>query len=239
MSNDTIDFISSYCDRWCERCRYTARCSAYACEIAIAMCGDVADGLELAIGEPQPVDGEADQTGAVLASEFFNAEMSAEERAEFDRHETTRDARLAGAPLATMAMAFMKLSHQWLNEHGEALRATADPVLAEALDIVAHDSACVSAKLHRALDGRDRHRYGEAEDEHPVQNDWNGSAKVALISLERSDIAWCTIGQTTGDQMADTLAASVSDLRHVVLDEFPRAMSFVRPGFDEPWRRQT
>jgi hypothetical protein len=59
---------------------------------------------------------------------------------------------------------------------------------------------------------------------------------VALISLERSDIVWRTIGQTTGDEMADTLAASVSDLRRLVLDEFPRAMSFVRPGFDEPWR---
>jgi hypothetical protein len=236
MSNDTIDFISSYCDRWCERCGYTSRCSAYACEIAIAMCGDVADGLELAIGEPQPLDGEADQAGSMLASQFFNAGMSAEERAEFDRNETTRDARLAGAPLTTMAMAFTKLSHQWLNERGEALRATEDPVLAEALDIVAHDSAFVCAKLHRALDGRDRHRHGEAEDEHPVQNDWNGSAKVALISLERSEIAWRTISQTTGDEMTDTLAASLSDLRRLVLGEFPRAMSFVRPGFDEPWR---
>jgi hypothetical protein len=58
MGSDRIDFISSYCDRWCERCAYTARCSAYACEVAVAMCGDFVQGLELAVGTPHPVDGE-------------------------------------------------------------------------------------------------------------------------------------------------------------------------------------
>ncbi len=236
MSNDRIDFISSYCDRWCERCSYTSRCSAYACEIAIAMCGDAVEGLELAVGEPQPVDGEADHAGSMPAAQFLNVEMSADERAEFDRREVARDARLAEEPLAAMAMAYTMLSRQWLNERRDALRATEDPVLAEALAIVAHDAAFVSAKLHRALDGRDRHRQGEDQDEHPVQNDWNGSAKVALISLERSDIAWRTIVHATADKMAETLAASVGDLRRLALNGFPRAMSFVRPGFDEPWR---
>ncbi len=30
MHGDRIDFISEYCDRWCERCAFTSRCSAYA-----------------------------------------------------------------------------------------------------------------------------------------------------------------------------------------------------------------
>jgi hypothetical protein len=37
MSGDRIDFISAYCDRWCERCALTTRCSAYAVEAALAM----------------------------------------------------------------------------------------------------------------------------------------------------------------------------------------------------------
>ena len=61
MNTDRIDFISSYCDRWCERCSYTSRCSAYACDIAIGMCGDVAQGIELAVGAPHLVDGEPRQ----------------------------------------------------------------------------------------------------------------------------------------------------------------------------------
>jgi hypothetical protein len=123
-----------------------------------------------------------------------------------------------------MAMAYTMLSHRWLNEGRDGLRAPADPVLVEALDIVEHDSAFVTAKLRRALDGRDRHRHGEEHDDDPVQSDWNGSAKVALISLERSEIAWRTIVHATGDEMADALAASVGDLRRLALAEFPRAM---------------
>jgi hypothetical protein len=40
MSDDRIDLISSYCDRRCDRCAYTERCLAYACHMAIEMCGE-------------------------------------------------------------------------------------------------------------------------------------------------------------------------------------------------------
>lgn len=69
-----------------------------------------------------------------------------------------------------------------------------------------------------------------------MQNDWNGSAKVALISLERTEVAWRIIGDATGDGEASALADVVATFRRIVLDEFPKAMSFIRPGFDEPWR---
>lgn len=237
MGLDRIDFISSYCDRWCERCAYTLRCSAYACDVAAAMCGDFAQGLELAVGTPHPVDGEPPvRAGAALAAEFLNVEMSPEESAAFDRREAARRARLADEPMATMARAYTMLSYRWLSAHLDALRAAADPVLTEALDVVTHDSAFVSAKVRRALDGRDRHRQDEDRDDDSVQNDWNGSAKVALISLERSEVAWRVISQATAGEVAATLADAVRDLRRLAHDEFPHAMSFIRPGFDEPWR---
>ena len=56
MTDDRIDFISDYCDRWCARCPFTARCSSYACEVAIAMCGDSKEGFELALGRPHPAN---------------------------------------------------------------------------------------------------------------------------------------------------------------------------------------
>jgi len=231
MGLDRIDFISSYCDRWCERCAYTSRCSAYACEVAAAMCGDFAQGFGLAVGTPHPVNGEPPvREGAALAAELWNVEMFPEESAAFGRREAARRARLADEPMAPMAGAYTMLSYRWLSEHADTLRATADPVLTEALDVVTHDSAFVSAKVHRALDGRDRHRHDEDCDDDPAQNDWNGSAKVTLISLERSEIAWRVIVQATADEVAAALAEAIRDLRRLALDEFPRAMSFIRPG---------
>ena len=51
MSRNYIDFISAYCDSWCERCAFTERCSHYAVKCAEAMCdGDFRAALELALG---------------------------------------------------------------------------------------------------------------------------------------------------------------------------------------------
>jgi hypothetical protein len=235
VKTDRIDFISAYCDRWCERCAYTSRCSAFACQVAAAMCGDFEQGLELAVGAPHPVDGEPEPVPTWL-EELLNIEMTAQDRAELDRQEAARDARTQAAPLTVTATRHMRLAHRWLTSRRDRASAAADPVIAEALEIVAHDCFLVGAKLRRALDGRDRSRHGEEPDENPVQNDWNGSAKVALISLERSEAAWRVIAHARRDPAAEMLAEAVRDLRRAVDEEFPNAMSFVRPGFDEPWR---
>jgi hypothetical protein len=92
MTNNRIDFISSYCDRWCERCAYTARCSAYACQVAVAMCGNAAEGLELAIGMPHPDTGEKpDPPAAAWLAGFVNAAPTPEEDATFMAAEAARD----------------------------------------------------------------------------------------------------------------------------------------------------
>jgi hypothetical protein len=131
-----------------------------------------------------------------------------------------------------VARTFGLLSHRWLTARQEQLVAEADAVIREALEIAGHDSLLISAKLYRALSGRDRDR----EDDHPVQNDWNGSAKVALISLERSEIAWRTIAAATTDPMPMTFVDQLRDLRREVEVAFPHARSFVRPAFDAPDR---
>jgi hypothetical protein len=236
MESDRIDFISSYCDRWCERCAFTARCSAFALEAAIGMCGDTQDAFELALGNPRAPDGSATSSGETRWQEDLDNDVSDAEVAESSPRETDRDDRPdnTGGILA-MAEALWQLSRNWLEVNGNALRSTADAVLRDALETVAHDAYLVCTKLHRALDGRARYLADEDEDD-PVQNDWNGSAKVALISLERSQAAWRIIAQATGEGTPSLLAASTMDLQAMVELAFPDAWLFVRPGFDEPGR---
>lgn len=198
------------------------------------MCGDVAQGIELAVGAPHAVDDEPKERPWV--ADLTNVEMTPEEQAEFDRQAKDRDVRIEATVLSDKAHAYAMQSHCWFTERCGALRRAADPVLAEALDVVMHDAMFITVKLHRGLDGRDRHQHGDGIEDDPVQNDWNGSAKVALISLERSEAAWRVINEATLDEVAGTLGDVVRDLRGLVVDEFPKAMEFVRPGFDEPWR---
>jgi hypothetical protein len=123
----------------------------------------------------------------------------------------------------------------WIRDRAEALQPGADPVLGEALAVAMHDAVFIGAKLHRAVDGRDRWRSGEEDgDTALVQTDWNGSAKVALISIERSRTAWQTIADAANDAAAHAIAERLERLQQMTAQEFPRAMEFLRPGFDEP-----
>jgi hypothetical protein len=235
MPTDRIEFISSYCDHWCERCRFTERCSAFACHSAIAMCdGDVRAAFELAIGRPQPV---AAAPSTIIGEPLTDQweEPDTEELAAISRDEKAREARIDAHPIAQKAWAYMEAVHDWLERSTPAL-ANADPIVREALEVVTWDSTFIVPKLARALEGHERELAGQYFGDDPVQCDANGSAKVALLSLERSEASWMIIGEATGDAGVVRFAQHAARLRGDVEREFPRAMEFVRPGFDEPWR---
>ncbi len=238
MSRDYIEFISAYCDRRCERCPFTSRCSAYAVEIATAMCdGDFGAGLELAVGLAATPGGPADDRPEL---DLPDEQPSEAEIARFAREQDARDERVDQSPVTTLSTVVLLLARRWLGAHRERLAAGPDPALSEAVDTMGWDSHLIPVKLRRALRGRDAARTGEgSSDDRPVQNDWNGSAKVALISIERSLAACRRIASATGDEDAAHLADRIAALRDVVRGEFPDADRFVRPGFDDGGRRQT
>src|SRR2546426_11198766 len=124
MNGDRIDFISSYCDRWCERCVFTSRCSLFAVQAAIGMCGDVANGIELAVG--RPCEESQANTGSTLpqwSGEFEDSAMTLAERSDFERREREIDRHI----------------DKWQAARGESACRCADHVIREALEIAAHD----------------------------------------------------------------------------------------------------
>jgi hypothetical protein len=235
MFEKRIDLIHNYCDRWCERCAFTDRCSVYATEVAIAMCGDARAGIELAMGDPQPV-GEARREPDYLPLPDDEDDEDEDE----DDEDGEPAAQMLGCardnrpltPLESQSREYMFLAVDWTREHCDAWHERGDAVLRDALEVVSWDAALIGAKVHRALFSRAL-RIDEEEADDPVQNDANGSAKVALISLERTEAAWGLIANATGDAEAAALGRSAGTLRELLAHEFPEAMSFTRPGFDE------
>jgi len=230
MRTKRIEFISEYCDRWCERCAFTSRCSAYAVKTALGMCGDIREAIELAVGAPMAVGA----AGARQTRTFEIEEPRPEELQRIGAEEKARDRRIEQSPISKKAMSLCMKAHQWFRARENTVRAGADAMLLEALEIAAWDSCFIGAKLARALHGRDRHASGDDWDDDPIQNDWNGSAKIALISIERSESAWQTIAQAAADVAAADLASAMGSLRGEVEDAFPFARLFKRPGFDDP-----
>jgi hypothetical protein len=234
---DRIDFISAYCDRWCERCAFTMRCSTFAVEAAIAMCeGDVEAAIKLAVGRPHPVDGARGARERDAHPDLPDFTPTEAEMREFEREEDAREERIDESPITTQAKAVAMLGMTWLRDRREACLATGDPALKEAVEIAGWDVHFIEVKLHRALHGRDEYRHGNPFGLAPVQNDWNGSAKVALLSIVRSADAWQIVADGRSDADAADLARRLRELRAAVEREFPDAWTFVRPGFDEPGR---
>src|SRR5262245_2858459 len=108
-----------------------------------------------------------------------------------------------------IAEAFSVLAYEWLTARHDSVRLGADDVLQEAPESAADDALLIGAKLRRALRGRDHHERYNDDDPHSVQNDWNGSAKTALISIERSCVAWRIIAQATSDETPALLAVEL------------------------------
>ena len=121
MRGNYIDFISSYCDRWCDRCDFTERCSAYAVQVATAMCdGDLSAGLELAVGSPPPLTDEDRERQEEFLEELGDLAPTHEEAAEWEREMDEQDERLDELPLTTTAETTWLLAQAWLDDHRDA-----------------------------------------------------------------------------------------------------------------------
>jgi hypothetical protein len=191
------------------------------------MCGDFRQGLELALGIGSPDA----RSGGISSQDLDGLELTEKDLADLIRLEEQRDARIQKLPTTRFATIYGRRVSRWLQEHAQPLLDAGDPVVKEAVETVGWDAHLIGAKLHRAQHGRDALDEDPSDD--PVQSDWNGSAKVVLISLERSEAAWRVIADVSRDRQAATLLDIASLLRGRVAREFPDAMAFVRPGFVE------
>jgi hypothetical protein len=230
MPRNYIDFISAYCDSWCERCAFTERCSHFVVKSAVAMCdGDYSAATELALGRAQAPGAEPHKTLEERTADQFAdyEEPTNKELTEIGREIEQRDARTRRHPLAESSKDYAVATHRWLDA------APNDTTLvADAIAVVQWDQFLIHVKTVRALNGRDEYPGGDPFERGAVQSDWNGSAKVALISMERSERAWREIAVALHDEAATVLADSLATLRSATSAEFPRAMEFRRPGFD-------
>lgn len=237
MSRRYIDFISAYCDSWCERCHLTERCSHFALTSALAMCdGNYTAATELAIG-PARVPGARPQATLEerMAEALVDFEPSEKELDEIGRELAERERRVERFEIAQASHDYAIGSHRWLMERHHC-NGHRDPAVLEAIATVGWDSFLIHVKIKRALNGRDEYPSGAPFEKSAVQSDWNGSAKVALLSVERSEPAWRILAATLTDEAAGVLADALAGLRRGLNQEFPRAMEFRRPGFDQQAR---
>jgi hypothetical protein len=231
-----IPGIYNYCDRWCERCPLTSRCLNFSVSQE-----DSSD------PEAQDIRNKAfwNKLSETLAESLELLKESAKEWGiDLETLDSTEDVENLKAKhmaaenhlLSRAAKRYIGIVEDWLKERETLFFETAAAAregvnLEEAFEVIRWYQYFISAKIIRAVRGKVEDDE-EADDEFPRDSD--GSAKIALISIDRSIAAWAVIRHyvTDGAKGVIDAIAFLDSLRQAVEKTFPNARSFIRPGFD-------
>jgi hypothetical protein len=226
-----IPGIYNYCDRRCDRCRFSERCLSH---------------LEARERPTPPEEHSGSTIGAVVGGSIGRAlelvrimterqgldvTCTPEEQARYERESEAQERR-------TLADSTVALSRQYSLTAWPITRALwpiamarGDDAVIDALETIERLCTSVSSKIYRAVRGTTEPDFDATD----LQSDPNGSAKIARIVIAESRRAWrvlMEVGRAAADGVPAKLVRMLDDLDTGVAAKFPRAMEFVRPGFD-------
>jgi hypothetical protein len=206
-----IPGIYNYCDGWCERCPMTRRCLTYAMELdaleekfdadpedAVDRDRDrqkfwdaLAGNLSLA---RQMIEEGCRERGLDFDAICREAEGDEAKKRERDHRRRTRQDALvkAGDGYMTAVDRWLKANEAMFDEAGrltEGAGGRPDASLQDAVEVIRWYYMFIGVKLARAVEhGYDR--FDDEGDEDADNSDALGSAKIALIAIDRSLAAW-------------------------------------------------
>ena len=225
-----IDSIFNYCDRWCETCPYTSWCRLFA---DVAELDASLDPQLKAVAEAPPLPQEIKDMPPWMQERLEEIQAAIEKTSkealapDDDEDEELEPPPLPKEdPLMQHAVAYSMIVHDWLDGFGSRHGDPNDPRA-----VIGWYGTMIPSKLARALGGIGFADPGDEEE----PTDYDGSAKVALISIERSRGAWQQIA--AAEPSCATPGPAVAELNWLeqeVERMFPKARRFVRPAFDEP-----
>jgi hypothetical protein len=245
-----IPGVYNYCDRWCERCPLTSRCLTYAMERE-QDAGDPASRDITNRAFWKRLEGILRETHELLDEilrergiELPPVDAMAAE-AFLRRHEDAR-----AHPCAVAATEYARGVDAWFDTASPRLQARGETLdrqhqmglggvdpeadahrLRDAVEVIRWYQHQIAVKIMRAVGTTVQ---GDAGADQLDQSDGNGSAKVALLGMDRSVAAWAELLRQMPDDEDRILPLLVTlgRLRKDVEMAFPRARAFIRPGFD-------
>jgi hypothetical protein len=139
--------------------------------------------------------------------------------------------RTMNDPLVARGSEYARASWSVLQGLLPILRRRADAVAADAVERLEEMCVTIASKVFRAVSSALDTDFDAAD----PQSDANGSAKVALLLIEESRQAWRVLmqpGRAAANGVPARLVATLDAIEAGLLGRFPRALEFVRPGFD-------
>ena len=254
MKEDLIPGIDNYCDRWCERCAFTARCNNFksshspaADEVDInntALWEQITDNFQKTI---QLLSKTAKEHGVSLDQATLTEDENKYEQQRTALRIAAKNHQLSklcneyqqvvtpfvkkNKPVDDKTQELMEYVRLGIKTEKEMKAVTHD--ISDCFDIIQWYLFFIGAKLQRALNGK---LEGESRGmNNRFHKDSEGSAKVTILAIEKSMTAWTRLYEIIPSIEDEALVALslLSRLKKKALEEFPQAMLFKRPGFDD------
>ena len=246
-SDQFISGIYNYCDRWCERCTQRNRCLSFAMDPDLRtedsprtdpdneeFWQGIHDSFALAVDLLQE------------SAEKWGIDLDTEPDPELEKRERRRERLVENDPLLKEAMAYAKAVDHWMDIRKELFAEKAKNMEREVeMEFPGHDPLPAAIALHDSVEAIRWYQYflypkisrammGLLEKDRDMLDDLLGSAKIALIAIERSVGAWQTLGQqlAQSDDVLD-LQIRLTRIKAELEKRIPDARRFKRPGFDK------
>jgi len=227
--------IDNFCDTWCERCSFTDKCKHFAIMKDFDKILDEPENAlddRVEINEFQDITEDNNELGVAFDETGWD-----------DDYESGDDFFSPGKkahrhPLMLQTDQFTKVSRSWLDEKHKGFENNLTHWIAKgrsdeminAFEILFRYNIVIYLKIRRAITGY----YDQMENEFMVY-DMNGTAKLVLVSIDRSLEAWRILRRNL-KQDRDFISQRQQELEAIRLETetlFPEARNFVRPGLDE------
>ena len=245
-----IPGIYNYCDRWCERCPFTSRC--LNCTLVKEQFGDLGKIDEL---------NEAfwGKFSEMLHSTLTMIKEMAKEQGidldsmDMEKNHNNDDPKTENSLeylISHTSKSYAKSVDQWFNSNEylflgkeaevnriRIISSQRNPIqevraINDATEILRWYQWQIHVKLQRAVHSATTEESLEFEE---LPKDSDGSAKVALVGIDRSMSAWKVL-LTAFPRQAGSIMSLIKILGHIkkgLETQFPNARDFIRPGFDD------
>ena len=181
---DLISGIYNYCDRWCERCPLTSRCLVYATEQEDNDSPQSRDVCNEAFWRKLSLIFQ--ETRELISSWAKQAGVDLNGNADDDDSRSKRKRQLVdNHPLTKAGKKYANAASDWLREFDQTVEVSD---LEDAREVIQWYQYQIAVKTMRALSGRKEELEDPEIADFPKDSD--GSAKVALIGIDRSIAAW-------------------------------------------------
>jgi hypothetical protein len=232
-----IPGIYNYCDRWCERCPQTSRCLNFSISEEEFSDPEARDIRNEAFWNK--LSGILKETLELLreSAKEWGIELEALDSVGNDiENIKAKDAAAENHVICRAAKGYSNMVEDWFRGRETLFFETAGAAreglsLDEAFEVVQWYQYFIAAKVMRAIRGKMEEEEERCDE---FASDSDGSAKIALIAIDRSIGAWAVIPHYNHLYAEGVLEiiSFLDRLRQAVEETFPRARSFIRPGFD-------